>query len=261
MRRTRRRAGISRTCSETLANPRAVWPDPGGGRRSIPPGRVRVRPPRLLAVPRKQVRGGPGWSGPRCPAASRSFARSPPATTSASISVVARRHREEMRVATFARRLVAAEVDAICKAGDRDVTRPARELRWRGARGSDTHAGTTGLAIPNLHHDSYHPGRLLEPREHAAGGARRSGRRVRPAGGSTRRVEGFVQVQVQVQLSASSTCPDPLPNVARIPDPRGPHRCSAYDAEACSTCNLTVKHDPVLCRMRSPDAVARTWKR
>lgn len=75
-----------------------------------------------------------------------------------------------MRVATFARRLVAADVDAICKAGDRDVTRPARELRWRGARGSDTHAGTTGLAIPNLHHDSYHPGRLLEPREHAAGG-------------------------------------------------------------------------------------------
>ena len=71
-------------------------------------------------------------------------------------------------VATFAERLMAAEVDVLCNAGYGEVS-PERTNRRNGYRSRqlDTRVGSIDLSIPKLREGSYFPGWLLEPRRRA----------------------------------------------------------------------------------------------
>jgi len=97
-------------------------------------------------------------------------------------------------VATFAARLMDAEVEAICGAGRGERTSERlnsrnghRERRW------DTRAGTIEVAIPKLRAGSYFPGWLLEPRRRAERALVAVVAECYVRGVSTRRVDGLVQ--------------------------------------------------------------------
>lgn len=97
-------------------------------------------------------------------------------------------------VRTFAERLMAAEVDAICNAGYGEVT-PDRTNSRNGYRQRqlDTRVGSMDLAIPKLREGSYYPGWLLEPRRRAERALVAVVAECYVRGVSTRRVEGLVQ--------------------------------------------------------------------
>jgi putative transposase len=97
-------------------------------------------------------------------------------------------------VRTFAERLMAAEVDAICNAGYGEVT-PERTNSRNGYRSRplDTRVGSMDLAIPKLREGSYYPGWLLEPRRRAERALVAVVAECYVRGVSTRRVEGLVQ--------------------------------------------------------------------
>src|SRR5207244_12096833 len=67
-------------------------------------------------------------------------------------------------VATFAERLMAAEVEVACNAGYGEVS-PERTNSRNGYRQRqlDTRVGSIDLSIPKLREGSYYPGWLLEP--------------------------------------------------------------------------------------------------
>jgi putative transposase len=97
-------------------------------------------------------------------------------------------------VRTFAERLMAAEVDAICNAGYGEVTSERTNSRngYR-SRPLDTRVGSMDLAIPKLREGSYYPGWLLEPRRRAERALVAVVAECYVRGVSTRRVEGLVQ--------------------------------------------------------------------
>jgi putative transposase len=97
-------------------------------------------------------------------------------------------------VATFAERLMAAEVDVLCNAGYGEVT-PERTNRRNGyrARQLDTRVGSIDVSIPKLREGSYFPGWLLEPRRRAERALVAVVAECYVRGVSTRRVEGLVQ--------------------------------------------------------------------
>jgi transposase-like protein len=97
-------------------------------------------------------------------------------------------------VRTFAERLMAAEVDALCNAGYGEVT-PDRTNSRNGYRFRqlDTRVGSMDLAIPKLREGSYYPGWLLEPRRRAERALVAVVAECYVRGVSTRRVEGLVQ--------------------------------------------------------------------
>jgi putative transposase len=97
-------------------------------------------------------------------------------------------------VATFADRLMDAEVDALCGAarGERSPERVNsrnghRERRW------DTRVGTIDLEIPKLRAGSYFPGWLIEPRRRAEQALVAVVAECYVRGISTRRVDGLVK--------------------------------------------------------------------
>ncbi len=73
-------------------------------------------------------------------------------------------------VASFAERLMAAEVEVLTNAGYGEVT-PERLNSRNGYRQRqlDTRVGSIDLAIPKLREGSYYPGWLLEPRRRRSG--------------------------------------------------------------------------------------------
>ena len=97
-------------------------------------------------------------------------------------------------VATFAERLMAAEVEVLCNAGYGEVT-PERTNRRNGyrTRQLDTRVGSIDVAIPKLREGSYFPGWLLEPRRRAERALVAVVAECYVRGVSTRRVEGLVQ--------------------------------------------------------------------
>jgi putative transposase len=97
-------------------------------------------------------------------------------------------------VATFAQRLMAAEVDVACNAGYGEVTRDRINSRngYR-SRQLDTRVGSLELAIPKLREGSYYPAWLLEPRRRAERALVAVVAECYVRGVSTRRVEGLVQ--------------------------------------------------------------------
>ena len=97
-------------------------------------------------------------------------------------------------VCTFAERLMAAEVDAICNAGYGEVT-PERTNSRNGYRSRqlDTRVGSMDVAIPKLREGGYYPGWLLEPRRRAERALVAVVAECYVRGVSTRRVEGLVQ--------------------------------------------------------------------
>jgi putative transposase len=107
-------------------------------------------------------------------------------------------------VRSFAERLMAAEVDAICNAGYGEVT-PERVNSRNGYRPRqfDTRVGSIDLSIPKLREGSYYPGWLLEPRRRAERALVAVVAECYVRGVSTRRVEGLVQTLGIESLSKS----------------------------------------------------------
>lgn len=107
-------------------------------------------------------------------------------------------------VRTFAERLMAAEVEALCNAGYGEVT-PERTNSRNGyrARTLDTRVGSMELAIPKLREGSYYSGWLLEPRRRAERALVAVVAECYVRGVSTRRVEGLVRTLGIESLSKS----------------------------------------------------------
>jgi putative transposase len=97
-------------------------------------------------------------------------------------------------VATFAQRLMAAEVDVVCNAGYGEVT-PERVNSRNGYRhrALDTRVGTMDVAVPKLREGTYRPDWLFEPRRRAERALVAVVAECYVRGVSTRRVEGLVQ--------------------------------------------------------------------
>jgi transposase-like protein len=107
-------------------------------------------------------------------------------------------------VRTFAERLMAADIEALCNAGYGEVT-PERTNSRNGYRPRtlDTRVGTIDLAVPRLREGSYYPGWLLEPRRRAERALVAVVAECYVRGVSTRRVEGLVQALGIESLSKS----------------------------------------------------------
>ncbi len=107
-------------------------------------------------------------------------------------------------VASFAERLMAAEVEVLTNAGYGEVT-PERTNSRNGYRQRqfDTRVGSIDLAIPKLREGSYFPGWLLEPRRRAERALVAVVMECYVRGVSTRRVEGLVQTLGIESLSKS----------------------------------------------------------
>jgi transposase-like protein len=107
-------------------------------------------------------------------------------------------------VHSFAERLMAAEVDALCNAGYGEVSAERTNSRngYR-SRQLDTRVGSMDLAIPKLREGSYYPGWLLEPRRRAERAMVAVVAECYVRGVSTRRVEGLVQTLGIENLSKS----------------------------------------------------------
>ena len=97
-------------------------------------------------------------------------------------------------VASFAARLMAAEVDVVCNAGYGEVT-PERTNSRNGYRhrALDTRVGTIDVAVPKLREGTYRPDWLFEPRRRAERALVAVVAECYVRGVSTRRVEGLVQ--------------------------------------------------------------------
>jgi putative transposase len=95
-------------------------------------------------------------------------------------------------VRSFAKRLMAAEVDVLCGAGFGEVSSERVNSRngYR-PRQLDTRVGSMELAIPKLREGSYYPGWLLEPRRRAERALVAVVAECYVRGVSTRRVEGL----------------------------------------------------------------------
>jgi hypothetical protein len=104
-------------------------------------------------------------------------------------------------VAEFARRLMAAEVDAVTGAGWGEVS-PERVNHRNGYRQRpfDTRIGTVELAIPKLRRGTYFPDWLLDPRRRAEKALVAVVAECYVRGVSTRRVDGLVTVGVTRSL-------------------------------------------------------------
>ena len=107
-------------------------------------------------------------------------------------------------VRTFAERLMAADIEALCNAGYGEVT-PERTNSRNGYRPRtlDTRVGTIDLAVPRLREGSYYPGWLLEPRRRAERALVAVVAECYVRGVSTRRVEGLVHTLGIESLSKS----------------------------------------------------------
>src|SRR5437870_8971031 len=108
-------------------------------------------------------------------------------------------------VATFAERLMAAEVEVACNAGYGEVS-PERTNSRNGYRQRqlDTRVGSIDLSIPKLREGSYYPGWLLEPRRRAERALVAVVAECYVRGVSTRRVEGLVRTLGIEGISRSS---------------------------------------------------------
>jgi putative transposase len=107
-------------------------------------------------------------------------------------------------VAEFARRLMAAEVDAVTGAGWGEVS-PERVNHRNGyrLRPFDTRVGSVELAIPKLRRGSYFPDWLLDPRRRAEKALVAVVAECYVRGVSTRRVDGLVKTLGIESLSKS----------------------------------------------------------
>ena len=107
-------------------------------------------------------------------------------------------------VAEFARRLMAAEVDAVAGAGWGEVS-PERVNHRNGyrLRPFDTRVGSVELAIPKLRRGSYFPDWLLDPRRRAEKALVAVVAECYVRGVSTRRVDGLVKTLGIESLSKS----------------------------------------------------------
>jgi putative transposase len=107
-------------------------------------------------------------------------------------------------VAEFARRLMAAEVDAVTGAGWGEVS-PERMNHRNGyrLRPFDTRVGSVELAIPKLRRGSYFPDWLLDPRRRAEKALVAVVAECYVRGVSTRRVDGLVKTLGIESLSKS----------------------------------------------------------
>ena len=107
-------------------------------------------------------------------------------------------------VAEFARRLMAAEVDAVTGAGWGEVS-PERVNHRNGYRRRpfDTRVGSVELAIPKLRRGSYFPDWLLDPRRRAEKALVEVVAECYVRGVSTRRVDGLVKTLGIESLSKS----------------------------------------------------------
>jgi hypothetical protein len=126
-------------------------------------------------------------------------------------------------VATFAERLMAAEVEVLCTAGYGEVTAErvnSRNGDW--SRPLDTRVGSIELAIPKLREGSYYPGWLLEPRRRAERALVAVVAECYVHGVSTSSVEELVQTFGIERLSKSQ-----VSRMAASSTPRWP--CSATD--------------------------------
>ena len=107
-------------------------------------------------------------------------------------------------VAEFARRLMAAEVDAVAGAGWGEVS--SERVNYRNGyrqRPFDTRVGSIELAIPRLRRGSYFPDWLLDPRRRAEKALVAVVAECDVRGVSTRRVDGLVKTLGIESLSKS----------------------------------------------------------